>query len=291
MSRINHQDHGAAQNTEAKQAARPEPVPPLRSGEQRQAALDAARQRNTELKALRTRLQARQLTLAELLALAQSGHAAGRMLVRTALLALPGIRTARASQLMTQAGIDPSRRAGSLTARQRERLLDAVTAVNPELAAAVASTAPATAPAARPQASEASPVEAKTTTPENAGDDRSQPARNRGVRVSREDIQAALLEQVSLEKPLTHKAIARKLGIPAGSDRLVGEECQSLAHMRMHYVECPHRFTESGRMAPGRKPAAHAEPAVRHGPRVTTPASYHDEATSPSVHATAALEA
>ena len=163
---------GAAQNTEAKQAARPEPVPPLRSGEQRQAALDAARQRNTELKALRTRLQAGQLTVAELLALAQSGHAAGRMLVRTALLALPGIRRARASQLMTQAGIDPSRRAGSLTARQRERLLDAVTAVNPELAAAVASTAPATAPA--PGRRPARPVRSKQRrrrrrTPETTG--------------------------------------------------------------------------------------------------------------------------
>ena len=77
---------------EAKQAARPKSV---RAAEIRrtcaQAALDAARQRNAELKALRAGLQARQLTLAELLALAQSDHTAERMAVRTALMALPGM--------------------------------------------------------------------------------------------------------------------------------------------------------------------------------------------------------
>ena len=107
---------GAVQTAEPERGARPKPVPPPRSGEQRKAALDAARQRNAELKALRAGLQARQLTLAELLALAQSDHAAGRMLVRTALMALPGIRTARASQLMAEAGIDDGCRAGALSA-------------------------------------------------------------------------------------------------------------------------------------------------------------------------------
>ena len=126
---------GSVQTAEAKQAARPKPVPPPRSGEQRKVALDAARQRNVELKALRAGLQARQLTLAELLALAQSDHAAGRMLVRTALMALPGIRTARASQLMIRAGIGDGCRAGALTAGQRTRLLAAVVAVDAELAA------------------------------------------------------------------------------------------------------------------------------------------------------------
>jgi hypothetical protein len=117
---------GAVQTTEPRRDARPKPVPPPRSGEQRQAALAVARERNAELKALRAGLQARQLTLAELLALAQSGHAAGRMLVRTALMALPGIRTARASQLMAQAGIGDGCRAGALSARQREQLAGAV---------------------------------------------------------------------------------------------------------------------------------------------------------------------
>jgi len=116
----------AVQTAEAKQAARPKPVPPPRSGEQRKAALDAARQRNAELKALRAGLQSGELTLAELLALAQSGHAAGRMPVRTALMALPGIRTARASQLMIRAGIGGGCRAGALSAAQRELLVSAV---------------------------------------------------------------------------------------------------------------------------------------------------------------------
>jgi S13-like H2TH domain len=120
---------GAAQTTEPRRGARPKPVPPPRSGEHGKAALDAARQRNAELKALRTGLQARQLTLAELLAQAQSGHAAGRMLVRTTLMALPGIRTAIASQLMIQAGIGDGCRAGALSATQRELLVSAVGAV------------------------------------------------------------------------------------------------------------------------------------------------------------------
>ena len=113
------------QTAQAKQAARPKPVPPPRSREQRKAALALARQQNTELAGLRAGLQSGELTLAELLALAQSDHAAGRMLVRTALLALPGIRTARASQLMIRAGIGPGQRAGTLSTKQREQLVAA----------------------------------------------------------------------------------------------------------------------------------------------------------------------
>jgi len=114
----------------------PKPVPPPRTSEQRKAALDAASQRNAALKALRARLQAGQLTLAELLAQAALGdQAAARMQVRTSLMALPGIRSARASQLMTQAGIDGGRRAGALSTSQVGRLLAAVAAMNAELAA------------------------------------------------------------------------------------------------------------------------------------------------------------
>ena len=117
------------QTAQAKQAARPKPVPPPRSSEQRKAALALARQQNTEMAGLRAGLQSGELTLAELLALAQSGHAAGRMLVRTALMALPGIRTARASQLMIRAGIGDGCRAGALSATQRGLLVSAVGAV------------------------------------------------------------------------------------------------------------------------------------------------------------------
>jgi hypothetical protein len=65
---------GAAQTAEAERGARPKPVPPPRSGEQRKAALALARQQNTELAGLRAGLQSGELTLAELLALAQSDY-------------------------------------------------------------------------------------------------------------------------------------------------------------------------------------------------------------------------
>lgn len=120
---------GAVQTSKAERPARSKPIPPTRTREQSAAALDAARQRNAELKALRARLKSGELTLAELLTQAQSDHAAARMLVRTALLAMPGIRTAKTSQLMAAADIDANRRAGILTDRQRERLLAAVAAV------------------------------------------------------------------------------------------------------------------------------------------------------------------
>jgi S13-like H2TH domain len=124
----------AAFAAEAARAVRPRPVPPPRSGEQRKAALDAARQRNAELKALRAGLRTGELTLEELLAQAQSDHAAGRMPVRTAMLALPGIRSARASQVVAAAGIDVGRRVGALTTGHAARLL-AAAAVDAELAA------------------------------------------------------------------------------------------------------------------------------------------------------------
>lgn len=109
------------------QAVQPNPVPPPRSGQQRAAALDAARQRNGELKALRAGLRAGELTLEEFLDLAaQVDYAASRILVRTVLMALPGVRAARASQLLAAGGIDAGRRAGVLTSAQRDRLVAAV---------------------------------------------------------------------------------------------------------------------------------------------------------------------
>ena len=54
---------------------------------------------------------------------------------RTVLRALPGIGGATAARLMREAGIGPGRRAGALTAGQRERLVAAVAAVGAELAA------------------------------------------------------------------------------------------------------------------------------------------------------------
>ena len=57
------------------------------------------------------------------------------MRVITLLRAIPGVGAAKARQMMLEAGIDAPRRAGALTAGQRERLVAAVAAVGAELAA------------------------------------------------------------------------------------------------------------------------------------------------------------
>ena len=273
---------GSVQTAEAKQAARPKPVPPPRSGEQREAARLQAVQLAGERKMIRARLRAGEETLEQ--ALARADEVAGRMRTDTLLRALPGIGAATAARLMHEAGIDAARRAGGITTAERARLLDSVAAVHAELAAAAVTAAPVTAPAARQQGREASPALApspargraagslppgnrKATSPENARDDRSQIAAGRGLRVSRKDIQAALREQAAREKPLSHNAIARRLGIQQGN-RAVDRACADLV-ANSSLTNCPHRFTESGGEAPGRKPAAHAKPAVRHGRRVT----------------------
>ena len=82
---------------------------------------------------IRARLQAGEETLEQ--ALARADEVAGRMRTDTLLRALPGIGGATAARLMREAGIGPGRRAGALTAGQRERLVAAVAAVGAELAA------------------------------------------------------------------------------------------------------------------------------------------------------------
>lgn len=73
-------------------------------------------------------------------------------------------------------------------------------------------------------------------------------------------IRNALLEQAGQDRPLSHNAIAKKFGIePGKSTYLIGGECQKLI-IESIISECPHRFTEKGREAPGRKPAAPATP-------------------------------
>ena len=124
---------GSVQTAEAKQAARPKPVPPPRSGDQREAARLKAVQENGERKTIRDQLQQGRLSLAQVLA--QDGEAARGMRVATVVRALPGIGAATAARLMAQAGIDGGRRVGGLTTGQRERLLAAVVAVDAELAA------------------------------------------------------------------------------------------------------------------------------------------------------------
>ena len=124
---------GPVQTAEARQAARPKPVPPPRSGDQREAARLKAVQENDERKTIRDHLQQGRLSLAQVLA--QDGEAARGMRVATVVRALPGIGAATAARLMREAGIDPGRRARALTAGQHERLVAAVAAVGAELAA------------------------------------------------------------------------------------------------------------------------------------------------------------
>jgi hypothetical protein len=124
---------GSVQTAEAKQAARPKPVPPTLAPAQRDAAMSKARLLNSERKEIRDQLRQGSLSLAQ--ALAQDGEAARGMRVVTVVRALPGVGAATAWRLMARAGIDGGRRAGALTAGQSERLVAAVAAVGAELAA------------------------------------------------------------------------------------------------------------------------------------------------------------
>ena len=83
-----------------------------------------ALQVTAERKRLQARLQAGELTLEQ--AFTQDEEAARRMRVVTALKAMADIGAATAARLMREAGIDAGRRAGALTAGQRERLVAAV---------------------------------------------------------------------------------------------------------------------------------------------------------------------
>ena len=119
------------QTTEPRRGARPKPVPPALTHEQREVGRLKALRTTAERKEIRARLRSGEVTLAQ--ALERDDEAAGRMRAETLLRALPGIGAATAARLMTQAGIDAARRAGALTAGQRTRLLAAVVAVNAEL--------------------------------------------------------------------------------------------------------------------------------------------------------------
>lgn len=121
---------GSVQTAEAKQAARPKPVPPALAPAQRDAALSKARLLNSERKKIRDQLQQGRLSVAQVLA--QDEEAARGMRVVTIVRALSGIGAATAARLMAQASIDGGRRVGGLTAGQRERL---VAAMDAELAA------------------------------------------------------------------------------------------------------------------------------------------------------------
>jgi hypothetical protein len=85
--------------------------------------------------------------------------------------------------------------------------------------------------------------------------------RDRGLRVSREDIAAMLTDQARQDKPLTHRAIAKALMMERNHVQ-VNRVCEELVR-NGSLDRCPHRFTEAGTEAPGRKTAAPRPPAPR----------------------------
>ena len=94
---------------------------PALSPEQRQAALQKAREARAARSDLLAGLKAGTLTLAEVLG--RGDDLARKTKVAQVIRALPGIGQARAAAIMARAGIPAERRLGGLGARQREHLL------------------------------------------------------------------------------------------------------------------------------------------------------------------------
>jgi len=97
-----------------------------------------------------------------------------------------------------------------------------------------------------------------------AGYDWRQIVADRGLRVSRDQIAEALLSAACTDKPLTHRAVARVLGIDHNHVQ-VNRVCAELVE-KGSLASCPHRFTEKGVEAPGRRtgvtpPPREPEPA------------------------------
>ena len=96
------------------------PLPAL-SPEQRQAALQKAREARAARSALLAGLKAGTLTLAEVLG--RDDDLARKTKVAQVVRAVPGVGKARAAAIMERTGIPAERRIGGLGARQREHLL------------------------------------------------------------------------------------------------------------------------------------------------------------------------
>jgi hypothetical protein len=94
---------------------------PALSPEQRQAALQKAREARAARSALLADLKAGTLTLADVLG--RDDDLARKAKVAQVVRAVPGVGKARAAAIMERAGIPAERRIGGLGSRQREHLL------------------------------------------------------------------------------------------------------------------------------------------------------------------------
>jgi|SRR5450755_3218625 hypothetical protein len=94
---------------------------PVLSPEQRQEALQKAREARAARSALLADLKTGTLTLADVLG--RDDDLARKTKVTQVVRALPGVGKARAAAIIERAGIPADRRVGGLGARQREQLL------------------------------------------------------------------------------------------------------------------------------------------------------------------------
>jgi hypothetical protein len=95
---------------------------PLRTPDQRAAALEKAARARKERAEVRNQLKLGSTTLAQVLGRGQTNDTIGKMKVSTVLESLPGVGKVRARQTMERIGISESRRIRGLGARQRVAL-------------------------------------------------------------------------------------------------------------------------------------------------------------------------
>lgn len=96
--------------------------PPHLSAEQRAAALDKAADARVRRSALKESIKRGEMTLADVLAKAETDEVVARTHVLAVIESLPGIGKVKAARIMERVGISMSRRVQGLGAKQRVAL-------------------------------------------------------------------------------------------------------------------------------------------------------------------------
>jgi hypothetical protein len=102
------------------------PTPPQLTPEQREAALKKAAEARTARAELKERLKMGQLSLADVLAKADSDEIIGKLKVLALLESLPGLGKVKARRLLDELEISETRRVQGLGEQQRKRLLESL---------------------------------------------------------------------------------------------------------------------------------------------------------------------